>query len=318
MAGGNASIQMNDANIPDGGPSFFMGAPLSKSISVFVVAFFVFGEIIGLHQDHSNRLDWERILNDGELWRLVTCQLTFETIGVLLFGLAVLCPMLRRFEREMGSRRFGSFVVFSSTISTLLELVMAQMLPHSFFRASGPYGLLGGLLYLYHGYTPRLHPKFFGMLGFDFSEKAVQYALVFQLLYADGWSAVVPFSCGTAGAFLCTTPPLRLLERYELPNFLYSLARTLSGPFVETPPTPMRQPNPFLNSNGARQQQRQALRPAAMRPPPTPQFPVTPPASEEMIESLTSMGFERDAVIRTLQQCDNNVEVAANRLLSAS
>merc|ERR1712232_847215 len=40
------------------------------------------------------------------------------------------------------------------------------------------------------------------------------------------------------------------------------------------------------------------------------------PPSEEAIESLTSMGFDRQSVIRTLQQCDNNVEIAANRLLS--
>eukprot|EP00957_Ditylum_brightwellii_P125548 9569738-Ditylum_brightwellii.AAC.1 len=47
------------------------------------------------------------------------------------------------------------------------------------------------------------------------------------------------------------------------------------------------------------------------------QFQPTPP-SEEAIAQLTSMGFEREAVVRVLQQCDNNVEVAANRLLSGA
>jgi hypothetical protein len=28
-----------------------------------------------------------------------------------------------------------------------------------------------------------------------------------------------------------------------------------------------------------------------------------------------AMGFDHESVVRTLQQCDNNVEVAANRLL---
>ena len=40
-----------------------------------------------------------------------------------------------------------------------------------------------------------------------------------------------------------------------------------------------------------------------------------PPPSEEAIAQLTSMGFDRQAVIRALQQTDNNVEGAANRLL---
>lgn len=47
--------------------------------------------------------------------------------------------------------------------------------------------------------------------------------------------------------------------------------------------------------------------PVASRPP--------PPPPEEAIAQLTGMGFDRQAVIRALQQTDNNVEGAANRLL---
>lgn len=307
MTSTNNSIQMNDATIPDGGQSFFLGAPFSKAMTFYLVLFFVFNETMGYHTDRSFVLDWDRVFNEGEIWRVLTSQLTFETLGTLLFGVIVLCRMLRRFEREMGTRRFGTFAVFSSFISLSLEAMIAQMLPTSFSRTSGPYSFVGSLLYLYHAYTPRLHPKFFGVLGFDFSEKAVQYALVFQLLYADGWSAVVPFFCGVAGGLFCTTPPLRLLERYELPRFVYGLCESVGGAFVETPaPTPRRRP-PFLDAATA-------VRP---RSPAPPRFPVAPPPSDEMVESLTSMGFEREAVVRTLQQCDNNVEVAANRLLSA-
>lgn len=46
---------------------------------------------------------------------------------------------------------------------------------------------------------------------------------------------------------------------------------------------------------------------AAPRPP--------PPPPEEAVAQLTGMGFDRQAVIRALQQTDNNVEAAANRLL---
>jgi hypothetical protein len=47
-------------------------------------------------------------------------------------------------------------------------------------------------------------------------------------------------------------------------------------------------------------------------------MPVSDPPSQEAIETLTAMGFEREAVIRALRLCDNNVEHAANRLLSGS
>ena len=51
-----------------------------------------------------------------------------------------------------------------------------------------------------------------------------------------------------------------------------------------------------------------ATPPAAVhRPPPTP--------PEDAIDQLTSMGFERQAAIRALQQTDNKVEAAANRLM---
>ena len=52
---------------------------------------------------------------------------------------------------------------------------------------------------------------------------------------------------------------------------------------------------------------------AAQQQPPPP-----PPPSEEAIAQLTAMGFDRQAVVRALGQTDNNVEAAANRLLSGA
>ena len=46
-------------------------------------------------------------------------------------------------------------------------------------------------------------------------------------------------------------------------------------------------------------------------------IPVQPP-SEDAIANLVGMGFERQAVIRALQASGNNIEVAANRLLSGA
>lgn len=341
-----AGMQLNDRNMPGGGPSFFKGAPLSKAITFSVIAMFVLAETMEWHDRRSLELDWDRVFGDDglELWRLVSCRSTFETVGALVFGLVALCPQSRRFEREMGTRRFATFVAFVFVLSTVSEFLAAQLFP-AVTRASGPYALSGGLFYLYHAYTPRLHPKFVGVLGFDLSEKAVQYGLLFQSLYASGGerreavvvSSVLPTVCGAVGAFLCVTPALGLLERYELPGFVYRIGHRCGGPFVEGGNPTVHRPVPqhlFQNDNNNSHPAARRRRPPTDRnndnrqrlvpdmrtgeaPEPMPQFPVTPPPSEETIESLTSMGFEREAVIRTLQQCDNNVEVAANRLLSA-
>jgi uncharacterized membrane protein YgcG len=64
-------------------------------------------------------------------------------------------------------------------------------------------------------------------------------------------------------------------------------------------------------------QQRGAPPPAPLQAP-APVFepaPEAPPPSEEAIATLVGMGFERVAVIQALGGCDNNVEVAANRLM---
>ena len=45
------------------------------------------------------------------------------------------------------------------------------------------------------------------------------------------------------------------------------------------------------------------------------QPPAPDPPSEEAISTLMGMGFDREDVIGALGTCDNNLEVAANRLL---
>ena len=111
----------------------------------------------------------------------------------------------------MGSRRFGAFIVYTSILSTVLELIVFNI----FFdveRYSGPYPQLGAVLALYHRFTPRVYPKFLGILGYDFSEKSLVYALCAQVIFSGGWSTFVPAFVGFISGILC----LRVCE-HELP-----------------------------------------------------------------------------------------------------
>jgi len=127
----------------------------------------------------------------------------------------------------MGSRRFGAFIVYSSVLSTILELVFFNI----FFdieRYSGPYPQLGAVLALYHTFTPRLHPKFFGILGYDFSEKTLSYGLCAQVILSGGLSSIVPAFVGFISGMLCVN-----LSENGLPEFVYSLGQFFGKTLVD-------------------------------------------------------------------------------------
>ena len=206
----------------------------------------------------------------------------------------------------MGSRRFGAFIVYVSFLSTILELGFFNI----FFdteRYSGPYPQLGAVLALYHKFTPRLHPKFFGILGYDFSEKSITYGLCAQVMLSGGMSTIVPTMIGFLSGMLCVN-----FSENQLPEFVYSLAAIIGNALlVDEAPAIMMSRSVQRGAGGGGgggNRPRRAAAPLAPRAPP-------PPPPEEAITMLTSMGFEREAVIRALQQTDNNVEAAANRLM---
>jgi len=233
---------------------------------------------------------------------------------------------------QMGSRRFAAFIIYSSFISTIFELIVFNI----FFdidRYSGPYPQLGAVLALYHKFTPRLHPKFFGVLGYDFSEKSMIYGLCAQVILSGGLSTIIPTFVGFLSGLLCVN-----LSETELPEFVYTMGLVVGKAFVDECKFSCcvilcflvwHHPHPVFTADAAppimmsRTVQRGAERanrprgaptggarapaPAAPRPP--------PPPPEEAIVQLTSMGFERQAVVRALQQTDNNIEAAANRLM---
>ena len=232
----------------------------------------------------------------------------------------------------MGSRRFGAFIVYVSILSTITELIIFNI----FFgveRYSGPYPQLGAVLSLYHRFTPRLYPKFFGILGYDLSEKSLVYALCAQVIFSGGWSTFVPALVGFGSGMLCVS-----VSEHELPEFVYTMCKYSGSSIVdEGEKLPMHSVSPSISFSSlknsrtansapaimmARSVQRGAERGNRQQRPPAggngvalvaPRPP--PPPSEEVIAQLTSMGFDRQAVIRALQQTDNNVEGAANRLL---
>ncbi len=315
------------------------------------------------------------------MYRLFLNTLTFSSTGELVTGLLVLVPFLVQFEREMGTKKFASFLLVKcAIISTTLQLLCLVFLNSSSRSASasasasananasaantnnstnyfapGPYPLIGSLLYLYHCYTPRLHTKFIGILGFDFSEKFMTYVFTFLTVYSQGILSILPTACGILASWISISQK-NFYGRWEckLPNFVvYGVGANVGRIFgldsLITSTVFMSRGSSMglaggvggagvgagagLNRRGGggsgrgigaginagagppiprqQQQQQQQQQPQLFQPMPAPQ-----PPSPEAIEQLTAMGFERDAVVRALGAADNNVEAAANRLLS--
>lgn len=289
---------------------WFLGSPVTKTLTVSMVLSYVLMETQDAHEGLA--FDTNKAIYDGQFYRLLTGTLTFATNGELIFGLVTLVPLLRRFEREMGSRKFLVFLGIVTLSSIVLQVFVAQLLMEDGLRYSGPYPTLGAMLWLFHTYTPRLHPRFFGMLGFHFSEKSLQYALGTQAIFYRGYASLIPSICGMLASYLaCQSPMIDL----DLPDAVVSVGAVIFGRFIDSPTdivavrqTPANRAVPVANNAGVPFQ----------RPAQEPMFQQLPPPDESSIEQLTSMGFEREAVLRALQQSHNSVERAADRLLTGN
>ena len=297
--------------------AWFLGAPVSKLVAVGLVIAHVVIQSSNKGQYSPPRFD-----EDMKFYRLFTSKLVFGSTGETVLGTLALGMHMRRFEREMGSRKFLLLLLMTNVFTIVLELTAMLSLDMLDLQYSGPYPILGAMILLYAKYTPRLHPRYVSVLGFAFSEKSLSYFLCVYVVGYQGIFTVLPTILGMLAAYIF----VHFHIHWDFPNFIVSALKPLEGLFAILVDPPPRVYAPLLqaqnNARGAQQPrgndpfaqaqqqqpQRRAVRPVAEVPPP-------PPPSEEAIEQLTAMGFDRERVLAALQSTDNNVEHAADRLL---
>lgn len=244
-------------------------------------------------------LDWGRVLVQGEVWRLASSQVAFETLGETVIG-AIHLYRFRRFERLLGSRRFGAFALIVCSLATSLATGLVVVLSErgrdqgvNYLRpASGPYAFIFGMYSLFYSLVPPAQPRLVGIAGVDLSDKSLMYVAAAQLLFSTGLRSLVPGACGlvAGAAYLSETLKLYTLA---LPK---AFDRFLAPNAQEPPPD-----HRYSSDDGA-------------DPPSSEAF--APEPSEDHVESLVAMGFDRDRAIEALRASRDNVELAANRLLS--
>ena len=300
-----------------GTQSFFVGAPLTKLASILaVVAYFSTSTTKGSNNNHVRlfAMDALRVYEKGEIYRYVTAPMTFGTTAELIPAGLLLVYSLRQVEREMSTRKCTMFVLFVHGFAIVCQALMIPYLLYaakSNLRYAGPYALLGALFYHFHVKTPRITPQFVRILGFSFSDKLWQYLWFAQAAGGGGWSTLLIFAIGTVAAWIYDKVPW-LSQGLDVPDVVTTWVSTVVG-FRFWADGPPRTVLPGRAGRGGGGGIPRAAAAAAAAPPPR---AVT--ADPAAVEQLTMMGFPQPRVVEALQATNNDVQRAADRLLTQS
>ncbi|KAL7422189.1 hypothetical protein Q5752_002835 [Cryptotrichosporon argae] len=208
-----------------------------------------------------------------QFWRLLIHPLAFSNSTELVVGELLLYKIGAGIERSFGSRKFATFALISTIISTALSFVAIVLLHPFGLNAipAGPYGLLFSLVWQWHRTVPSLYA--FRVAGVEFSSKSYIWLLVAQLALSSTSSSLLAATSGLVVGYMYRTDTLfpvptlsrrhlKPLKAYRLPLAIYLLLARVFAPFTGTS-APPRRSNRVLPG--------QAVSGTTAAPPPTPQ-----------------------------------------------
>jgi UBA/TS-N domain len=337
--------------VADSNLEWFRGAPMSKGIIILSIVLYL---IVNHYHTSSVRDLWRFnsfvMFKRHQVYRFISSKFFFGSNTEVIVGTTLQLFLYRKFEREFGPYQFLKFVLAIYIVTIAQEIALFQWLSSNslFWSYGGPYCVLSALFLYYHWYIPRLHPRFVSIFNFHFSEKSLYYFWFFYLLIGSssdrastsdtttlsGWyGAMIPVLMGMIASFIYHFTSqnrfLLLLDRGIHSNIVQPIIQRFG--FDENNNVAMMRgiaQHPIAaaiatNAGQARLRQRhpQSSTPAA----PTPtvannsswmqEIPLPEP-DMAAVEQLTAMGFPQPQVMEALRQSHNNVEHAANRLLS--
>ncbi|KAI3610460.1 uba domain-containing protein ucp14 [Moniliophthora roreri] len=128
-----------------------------------------------------------------QYWRFITHNLAFSSSGDLLLAELVLFNVGVVVERHFGTLKFASFVLISTILTALLELVVLVLCRNLGIThiPAGPSALFFSLLYQYSRIIPSVYD--FRIFGVPLSNKSFTYILAVQLAFGR-----LPGSAATA------------------------------------------------------------------------------------------------------------------------
>jgi hypothetical protein len=321
----------------------FENAPSTQVIFILVMVFSVFVDksvLVGL--------GYPAMLGFGELYRLLTSQFCFESTAETFVGLLLLY-MMRIFERHLGPRKFGAFIVLTLLLAIVLQLLVNVIkssldLVEMKSQANGPYTLLFALLVLYQKYVPKIQPSRFSILGLELSEKTGTYLLASHLFLNRFVESIIPSVSGLIIGYLYVNDHLGL-QSFRLPTVIENVFSLLAKIFSFMLPASINSEtsgsttSSGTSANGASSNNTnengnvEAEDDAGFDRARIPSWSEATaerlstygglgdahePPSEEVIDMLTNMGFTRARAIHALEQSNNDATAATNYLLGES
>ncbi|KAL4558002.1 hypothetical protein LXL04_036198 [Taraxacum kok-saghyz] len=285
----------------NGGPSGFNNAPITRA---FVITCCLFTILFGI-QGRSNKLglSYQDIWKKLQLWKLIVSVFTFSSTPELMFG-AYLLYYFRVFERQIGSNKYSVFVSFSLIMSSLLQLFGQTFFndPALSLLTSGPYGLIFSSFVPFYFDIPV--STRFRVSTLSFSDKSFIYLAGLQLLFSSWKRSLIPGLCGILAGTLYRLNVLGI-RRHKFPEFIASFFSRLSFPSVgSTSPAPPPRNRPSFAPRQVEGNYRA----------PVPSVPEPP---EDFIETLVSMGFDRNSARQALVHARNDINAATNILLES-
>ncbi|WRT66988.1 uncharacterized protein IL334_003954 [Kwoniella shivajii] len=191
-----------------------------------------------------------------QLWRILIHPLAFANSTELLMGEILFYNVGVGVERAFGSRKYASFILVSTLLSTFLACI-SILVGYQFGLNSipaGPYGIIFSLLWQQYRIFPSLYH--FRVLGIDFSSKVFNWILASQLISSNPPSSILISLLGLLTGYIYRTDTLiplpslsisrrrllvrRPLKTYRIPLSLHQLLSRLFSPIVGSSLPPRR------------------------------------------------------------------------------
>ncbi|PRP78619.1 hypothetical protein PROFUN_13472 [Planoprotostelium fungivorum] len=296
-------------------------APLSKCVLLLTGSVSVLASIMKF----KHNLDFPRLPSEASgFLRLFSHHIPFTGAGELLFGF-ILIYTFRMFERHMGTRKFGMFILASTGIYSSLQLAL-YVIAKSVSLPSGPYPFIFACMSLYISEIPPTYK--FKLCGIPASDKLFVYLVAAQLMLANYPGSLISGFLGIVSASLYRSPTLKL-DQFTFPNSFIQFCSQYILPIIETTKAPQRHPVAFSTNASVAQEGsegRRAQRLNAQQAPATEGIihetewnehvqPVAP--SDQNIAFLMALGFSQEQANVALRRANNDLQLATNLLLDA-
>ncbi|GJN88072.1 hypothetical protein Rhopal_001028-T1 [Rhodotorula paludigena] len=210
----------------------FAGAPLSKALVTTLVVLSVAAAITATQQ-YLNVPLHPHLSRDHQLYRLALHHVAFANSAELVLAIFCLWQTSIAVERIFGTRKFASFLVVTTALSTFmsaLTLLLASRLTRGRFNAlpAGPFAITFAIIHQSYRLVPSLYRIRLFHPALTFTNRFPLYLLASLLLFSQPPASLLQSLIGLASSQAWTSNLLHL-QRYRLSRRTYRLLSSLGA-----------------------------------------------------------------------------------------